>query len=194
VLFKLVIYLLAAGSALGQVDPFPVLHQEAPSVQPFKPQFLPDADGWVPVERPQKPHPEEYEEDDGTWVVFSKEIEGSKFLVRFPEDPAYRSIPGGIQIEASHERDLLRLTVEKKIDSPDFERKILEVASFPGSLLIKTKKSEDGSRLDLFYRLGDRWVWERLLETPNLIFSFRTESPEMNGESHRQFTASLDVY
>ena len=51
-----------------------------------------------------------------------------------------------------------------------------------------------GNQFDLFYRIDEKWVWERIIATSKLIYTFRTESPEMTGEAHRQFIASLDIY
>jgi len=161
------------------------------------PQAIPDADGWVPVERPG-PREEEFpDEEIGVWVVFSKELEGEKFLVRFPDDPSYRYYPGGIQVDAFEGEDRLRLRVEKRAEGEIealFEERIEEIRFLPNALLLKAKKSLLGDRLDLFYRADEKWVWERIQSTSKLLYTFHTESPEMAGLSHREFISSLDVF
>lgn len=158
-------------------------------------QAVPDADGWVPVERPER-YIEEFSEDEaGVWVVFCKEVEGEKFMVRFPEDPSYKYFPGGIAIDAEKEGDSFHLQVEKRSEeAPEayFDRKIQEVSALPETFLVKVKRSE-GERLDLLYHSNGRWVWERILSTPNSLYSFRTVSDRMVGDTHRQFISSLDV-
>jgi hypothetical protein len=160
-------------------------------------QAIPDADGWVPVERPASRQQEFPDEEFGVWVVFSKELEGEKFLIRFPDDPTYRYYPGGVQIDAIEGEDRLRLRVEKRAEGEIealFEKRIEEVRSLPETLLLKSKRSGSGERLDLFYRAGEKWVWERIQSTQKLLYTFRTESPEMTGLAHRQFISSLDVF
>ena len=161
------------------------------------PQTIPDPDGWVSVERPDVYQEEFPEEEQGIWVVFSKEMEGEKFLVRFPDDPQYLYFPGGIQFDASQGLDRLRLQVKKKgaleIGS-FFDERVQEIKDTPNAILLKAKRSAGNSRLDLFYRIDEKWVWERILSTPKLLYTFHTESPEMTGDAHRQFISSLDVF
>jgi hypothetical protein len=160
------------------------------------PQAIPDSDGWVPVERPDV-HQDYPEVEEGVWVVFSKELEGEKFHVRFPDDPSYRYYSGGIQFDIAQGEDRLQLQVEKRGQEeiePLFQRRIEEIGSLPKSMLLKAKRSVDGGQIDLFYRLDEKWVWERMISTSKLLYTFRTESPEMAGNSHRQFIASLDVF
>ena len=158
---------------------------------------VPDADGWVPVERPQ-PHVEDVQEDGhGIWVIFAKEMEGEKFLVRFPDEPEYRYLDSGIQIEASEAEGDLRLRVEKRVGGEIealYEEKLKEIESLPESFLLKAKLSADGQMFDLFYRSNEKWVWERVQTTSKLLYTFHTESPDMSGEAHRKFIRSLDVY
>ena len=160
-------------------------------------QAVPDSDGWVSVERPALQQDEFAEEEKGVWVVFSKEIEGEKFLVRFPDDPAYRYHPGGYELDAFLGDDHLSLQVEKKPEESLgslFEQKVQELKDLGEATLIKAKQSADGRRFDLFYKMGEKWVWERIISSSKLQYTFRTESPEMSGEAHRHFISSLDIY
>jgi hypothetical protein len=161
------------------------------------PQAIPDSDGWVPVERPDARQEEFPDEAIGVWVVFSKKLEGEKFLVRFPDDPHYRYYPGGIQIDAVDGEDLLRLRVEKRAEGdpePLFKERLEEIRSLPDVLLLKVKKSALSDRLDVFYRVGEKWVWERIQSSSKLLYTFHTESPGMAGQAHRQLISSLDIF
>ena len=161
------------------------------------PQAIPDADGWVPVERPDSRQEEFPDEEIGVWVLFSKKLEGEKFQVRFPDDPHYRYYPGGIQIDAALGEDLMRLRVEKRAEGDLeslFEERLEEIRSLPDVLLLKVKTSALSDRLDVFYRVGEKWVWERIQSSSKLLYIFHTESPEMAGQAHRQLISSLDIF
>jgi hypothetical protein len=160
-------------------------------------QNIPDADGWVSVERPQV-YSEEFEgEENEAWAVFCKEIEGEKFFVRFPDDPSYRYFPGGVQLDASLGNDVFSLRVEKNKGEESeslFAGRIQEVSAQSETLLIKSAKGADRQTLDLFYRSSGKWVWEKIRSTPNFLYILRTESPEMSGQSHHFFASSLEIF
>ena len=160
------------------------------------PPTIPDPDGWVPVERAETQKEEFPEEENGFWVVFSKEMEGEKFLVRFPDDPSYRYNLGGIQLDSFQDEDHMCLQVEKRLGgeiATYFDGRMEEIKSIPQAILLKAKQGEMGDRLDLFYRIDEKWVWERIVVTSKLLYTFRTESPAMTGEAHRKFIASFDI-
>lgn len=156
---------------------------------------LPDADGWVSVERPDRLVEEFSEDEEGIWVVFSKQIEGEKFFVRFPSDPVYRYFQGGIAIGAEKEGDSFHLRVEKRtregIDAY-FDQRLQEISALPETSLVKVTRIE-GQGGDLLYYARGRWVSERIAISPNSLYSFRTESDRMIGDTHRQFVSSLDI-
>lgn len=158
---------------------------------------VPDSDGWVSIERPDSRMEEFPDEEKGIWIVFSKEIEGEKFHVRFPDDPSYRYHSGGIQLEAIQENDHLQLNVERwsgEGGGSFFAEKIKKIRTLPEAILFKAKKSLDGHRCDLFYNHKGKWVWERIVTSSKLVYTFRTESPEMSGTTHREFAGSLDIF
>lgn len=159
---------------------------------------IPDADGWVPVERPD-PRPSERDEEErkDIWVVFSKNMDGEKFTVRMPEDPSYRYFPGGMQLDSATGEDAVRLTVEKRGEKPIekvFQDKLESLGSAADVLLLKAEKSGDGAVFELFYRQGEKWVWEKVRAESQFLYTFRTESPEMSGRTHRIFSASLGIF
>ena len=155
---------------------------------------VPDADGWVSVERPETPT-EEFEEEKGVWVVVSKKIGDERFLVRFPEDPLYHSFPGGIEWTAAFNSDLLSLRVENREDEKDLsqfvEERLLFLNALPETFLIKSSAHENA--FDLFYRHEGKWVWEKIMVTPHFVYLFQTKSEQMSGNTHRQFTISFDA-
>ena len=124
-------------------------------------------------------------------------MEGEKFLVRFPDDPSYRYHSNGFELDAVSGDDSLSLQVERQLEGSIeslFKGKIQKLEELGEATLIKAKQSGDGRRLDLFYKIGDKWVWERIIASSKLLYTFRTESPEMSGKIHRHFIASLDIY
>lgn len=48
-------------------------------------------DAWVSVPKPETVQSDFEVGDSSIWVVFSKEFEGERVLVRFPEDPQYEA-------------------------------------------------------------------------------------------------------
>ena len=50
-----------------------------------------ESDGWVSVERPNRPSQEHVGDEDNSsiWVIFSKVMAHESFMVRFPDDPKY---------------------------------------------------------------------------------------------------------
>jgi len=161
-------------------------------------QAVPDTDGWVLVERPQShPYFEGFQEENDGWVVFSKEIENEKFHVSLPNDPIYRYFPGGIFLDASLDGDDLHFQMQLQGTEETellFDKRIREIDAFSEALLMKVKKSNGGKTLDLFYRLNEKWVWERIISTSKFLCTFRTESSEMSGQTHRQFISSLEIF
>lgn len=156
---------------------------------------VPDADGWVPLKPPERVVEENVEDSDGTWVVFSKEMEGEKFFARFPGDPSYWYLPNGIAVEAGHDGDSFRLLVQKRADedlAAYFGQRRKEVEADPEMVLVKAQEIE-GEGFEMLYRSHDRWVWEKVIETSGFFYSFHTESDEMAGNGHRKFVSSFIV-
>ncbi|HSX37503.1 MAG TPA: hypothetical protein VLE95_01595 [Chlamydiales bacterium] len=158
---------------------------------------VPDADGWVSVERPSF-HGEEFQEDDpGTWIVFSKRMEGETFHIRLPADPSCQYFLDGIQLLSAYGNDDLILRVEKRKGADFdlfFQNRIQQIGGNPKAFLIQSEKSSDGQTLNLFYRFDDKWVWERVQSSSGYFYTFRTESDRLSTDLHRQFVDSLDVY
>jgi hypothetical protein len=157
-------------------------------------QTIPDENGWVSVERPETVQEEFQEAENGIWVVFSKNFEGEKFQVRFPEDPSYQAEENGILLHAGQGANDFFLRVEKRGDQDSqslFAETVHQIQSSPESFLLKAEESERG--IDLFYRRGENWVWERIYFSSKLTYTFQTTSTEMSGHPHRQFVSSLDI-
>ena len=156
---------------------------------------VPDADGWVSLKPPERSMEEVVDDPDGTWVVFSKEMAGEKFFIRFPEDPSYRYLSDGIVVEAEQGGDSFRLAVQKRVDgdlAAYFDQKKREVEADPEIFLAKSQKLEGGG-FEMLYRSHDRWVWEQVIETSQFFYSFHTESDQMTGNGHRKFVSFFTV-
>ena len=156
---------------------------------------VPDADGWVSLRPPERAIEETVEDSDGTWAVFSKEMGGEKFFVRFPGDPSYRYLPNGMTVEAGQDGDSFLLLVQERADrdlAAYFDQKKKEIEADPEMFLVKSQEVE-GEGFEMLYRFHDRWVWERVVETPGFFYSFHTESDQMAGNWHRKFVSSFTV-
>lgn len=154
-----------------------------------------DTAGWASVESPKKlSSTESFEEQDpAVWIVFSKELEREKFLVRLPEDPRYSYLPeGGFELFSSREEDSYLLRVFARADSNALQNRLKELSLEEGVTLIEA--SQPGpERLDLLYRSEGCWVWETWLLSPHSLYFFQTKSSLLSGEKHRQSVDSLEI-
>jgi len=158
------------------------------------PTQVPDADGWVSVERREK-RAEEFEDEKGVWVVVSKEIGPEHFFVGFPEDPKTRTVDGKVEWTASSNHDLLSLRVEKRDAGKEgaqfFDERLFSLSAHPETFLVKTHVSANG--FDLFYRQEGKWVWEKIVVTENFFYLLQTTSDQMSGDSHRKLVKSFSL-
>jgi hypothetical protein len=157
---------------------------------------VPDANGWVSVERP--PHQSAFEhagdeDDPDIWVLFSKQSGVEKFMVRFPEDPIYRYLEdGSLEISASRNGEAHLLQVLEGASADELERRASAIAVQPGILLVEMERASSGA-LELCYLAGDQWTRERYFLTPHHLFVLQTKSSDFHSENHRYFSDSLDV-
>lgn len=152
----------------------------------------PDANGWVSVD----PIPSVQEsgadgDDPSIWVLFSKEWEGEKFLVRFPEDPHTALLAdGSLEMDASKDGELYSLTV-----MPGTEESlghIVQDRTAQEGILLSQEAHPEANVYDLAYQKGDKWVHEHFYLTPHHLYVFHTESTLSNAdERHRDFCQSL---
>lgn len=118
--------------------------------------------GWYPIDKEEKSEQISCPEDDPSiWVLFSKDLGGKKFQVRFPEDPIYRyTEEGDLEITSQKNKEIFQLTVKK-----------LE------SLSPQTLTAEG------------QWTYEHFVETESHQFHLKAQTPSL--EKANQFFSSL---
>lgn len=125
--------------------------------------------GWFPVEKPQKSQNQAEEDDPTIWVLFSKNLDSEKFLVRFPTEPSYRySETGELEIVAEGEEETFILTIQE---------------SAPREL----------PNVDLHYQSEGKWVHEHFVQTDQHLYHFKTLSKVAKSESYREFITSFSI-
>ncbi|HSX25660.1 MAG TPA: hypothetical protein VLE89_01465 [Chlamydiales bacterium] len=149
------------------------------------------ADGWFPVEQPDKGNFDDEETDPSIWVVFAKSLAEEKFMVRFPEDPTYQiSSSNALEMTSSKGGEQYRLWVQENgVVADPFEKRLEEVLILPDALLI----SIDEPSQDLFYRADGKWVREHFISTPSHTYLFQTSSPVSDGKNHQFFVNSFQL-
>ena len=101
----------------------------------------------------------------------------------------------GWSLKAQEGGDSFRLSAQKRSDediATYFDKKKQAVEANSEVFLVKSQKTEDGA-FEMLYRSQDRWVWERVIATPEFFYSFHTESDQMIGNAHRKFVSSFTV-
>ena len=151
----------------------------------------PDANGWVKVERPHANNAFEHagdEDDASIWVLFSKQLGGEKFCVRFPQDPTTTYLsPDEMELTAAQHR-LLILQPSRDV----LEQRAQEIALLPGTVILEVVRlGED--RFDLFYRSEGQWVREHLLLTPHHLYLLQTKSTGPQIKDHETFVHSFVI-
>jgi len=126
---------------------------------------VPDADGWVKIERPKKEAPPA-DIDPSIWVVFAKTLGSEKLLVRFPGDPTYRYL--------------------------DEAGKELEVVAGMHKLVVREANGAP-TVTDKTYWQDGFWHMERVITTKNHTYFFETKSESLDLISHGKFVSSFDI-
>ena len=149
------------------------------------------ADGWFPVEQPDQRAFDDEETDPSIWTVFVKSLADEKFLVRFPEDPAYQiTSSNALEMTASREGEQFKLWVQEQGAVADpFEKRVEEILTLPDTFLI----SIDEPSQDLFYRFEGKWVREHFISTSSHIYLFQTSSDAPESENHQFFIRSFQI-
>jgi hypothetical protein len=150
-----------------------------------------DSSGWVALERPSRPVEEERGEEK-VWVVFSKEMEREKFIIRFPDDPDYRYLPEGIEMRAAKGKESFHLYVQNNPSSSTVQTRLEAIQAIPDLVWVKTE-NVSADTLDLLYQIEGKWVWERLFTTPHHVYILQTLGDSASSERHRFFVDSLHV-
>lgn len=126
-------------------------------------------DGWYSVEK--KPQIEDsFEEDDrAIWVLFSKNLELERILIRFPELPKYTYLENGdLKISCERGGELFQLVVSK---------------SFP----------EAAELQELHYQHEDKWVHEQFVRSSHHFFHFKTIEISAETKMHADFFSSFFI-
>jgi len=131
-------------------------------------------DGWVGVPRTEHVAHQLVDEDPSVWVVFAKTFGAERILVRFPQDPAYRSVDGGFEVYASHAgQEEISLIIRKN-------------SAMTVSL---------GQPHEIVYYDADtgRWVFERHVETAENRYVLRVSHPSQSRSLFMQFSDSFEI-
>ncbi len=155
----------------------------------FASALVGDSSGWYPVEQPRKAEINRDEDDPSIWALFAKKMGEERFLVRFPDDPAYSyPSPGILKISSVREGEQFTLWVEKKeAIQGGYEERVQELGSQEDISLLTV--GEDTR--DIMYRKEGKWVREHLVESASHLFLFQTVSPEFSEKNHQYFVQSL---
>ena len=133
-------------------------------------------DHWVNIPRsePIVHRLENVDEDRSIWVVFSKRFDSEKVLIRFPEDPSYRSSEGLFEATSS-QRGIgeFSLLSTKKIHPSE--------VSSPKIRDMIWKDAETG-----------QWVRERHIETGEHLYVIRLAHPNDSEALFHQFADSFE--
>jgi len=160
--------------------------------------IVPDDRGWVPVRPLCKAIEEDRDESEKVdWVVFSKAIGGEVFFISFPRDPVCTPFEEGVNLEASVNGEVVSLEVRDRVGRDlreFFEEKVRTARVLSGGELLKESRNASEQSLDLFYKLNDKWVWEKVFVTESCIYAFRTTSGFVTGEIHQKFTNSFGFF
>lgn len=111
---------------------------------------LSSAEDWIPV--PKVPKVEEglSDIDPSIWVLFSKKLGADHLLIRFPEDPAYRTTRDGFLARSKGNGEIFELLVQSS-----------------GSAEL------EGSSL---FELEGKWIHERIMQRGDHTYRLRVYS------------------
>ncbi len=146
-------------------------------------------DGWFPVEHSITQAEDIEETDPSIWVLFSKQFENEKVVVRLPGDPAYRYAPGLFEATSSKGEEIFQIQVHEK---GEISRKMEEILSLPGAAMISLDRKSE-THIDLLYLQNEKWIQERLIETRFSLFVLQTAGPEPDSANHLHFINSLRI-
>lgn len=135
--FKFIINLFAASSVLG------------------------GAEDWIPV--PKVPKLEEVtgELDPSVWVLFSKKWGADTLLVRFPEDPVYRTTKDGFLARSKGAGEIFELWIQRG--------------------------GGGGLEGDSLFELEGKWIHERTLQKGDHTYRLRVYSLDPETPNRDQF-------
>lgn len=131
--------------------------------------LMPDAEGWVPVERPLVSEEGVERGDPSIWVYFGKEIGGEKMWVQFPDEPQYRYLG-----EAEMELKALSNGVEHRLQ------------------VLSSGSGEEGTTERQDKATGE-WLYETVVVTEKHLYWLQTRSIAEVPLSHEKFVKSLDI-
>lgn len=155
----------------------------------------PDADGWVSLENVVERTEQKFREDEKdslVWVVFSKQVGEENIMVRFPEDPAYREIPEGLEILSKVQGASYTLYVLDPVSIEDVGLRVERIASEKEVSFFEVIRV-DLNTWDLSYQKDGRWMGQRFHLTSQHLYVLETEQDCFSAQNHDRFVSSLDV-
>ena len=153
------------------------------------------------MERPsKKPIEQPASEEASSGVVFVKQFDSEKMLIRFPVEPVYR-YPNWVQgDEKTMEADaivsetLYRLRVQASVLSVQEEaEKKIEALQSKGDFLLVSLDPQGERGIDLLYQASGKWVRERLISSGSRLYSLQTFHDTLNESFHLNFVNSFDL-
>lgn len=124
-------------------------------------------DGWYPVEKGGQVPDQAEDRDLSIWVLFVKSLEKERFLIRFPDEPAYRYLEGGeLELISEREGEIFQLTVRPL--SPH-------------------------SLVDLTYPSEGKWAREHFFQTERYLYHFKTLSKSSDSKNMQAFISSFSI-
>ncbi|MDE3055489.1 MAG: hypothetical protein KGI80_02160 [Verrucomicrobiota bacterium] len=154
---------------------------------------LPDADGWVTLEREESQAP--VEEEEG-WVLFSLTLDKEKFWIRLPQDPIYHYTSSGVNISARGDGAQIHISIEK-CDSivTSVENLLTKAKSRIGTTPFFVEATGDTEKAHLAYLDNQKWVCEDLFRTPHYLYTVRTEQEISSSTTlHETVVSSLNIF
>ncbi len=147
------------------------------------------ADGWFPVEHHTSQPLDGDDADPSIWVLFSKQFEEEKVVVRLPDDPTYQYATGQFEVSSSKDEELFQLKAQEK---GKISGRIEEILALPGAVMVGLDRKSE-LQIDLLYQLSGKWIQEHLVETPYHLFILQTVGPEPDSANHLHFIESLRI-
>lgn len=155
-----------------------------------------DSGGWVSLGPGIKKTTEEVgsqEDDPSVWVIFSKQLAGENFMVRFPEDPVYTYLSSEeMQIAASTQEGSYTLNVLKAPAAHEVEQQVKELF-LKSEIDVAEVVRPTENTFDILFRKDGKWIAQRLFLTSQHLYIFQTENVIFHRENHQKFIDSLDI-
>lgn len=155
---------------------------------------LPDANGWVALEKPLQREQVLAEEDDRQiWVLISKQVDDEHIRLRFPVDPVYAATDeGALTISAIAEGNEFSLEVLPPLSQGEQVRRMQEVFLLQDAMFVGVEQTVAGT-YDIQYRHEGKWVFQKWVETQGHFYILEAKMSVLDRAVRDQFFASFSV-